>query len=103
MNTALTALRETENAIDADARLAERVSALTDAVVEAEAALELVERQYASGVASIFELIDAQTRLINANANLIAARADRVDNRIALHLAIAGDFAAGGGMSPNTQ
>ena len=61
VDTALTALREAENAIDADARLAERVDALAEAAVEAEAALELVERQYASGVASIFELIDAQT------------------------------------------
>lgn len=103
VDTALTALREAENAIDADARLADRVEALAEAVVEAEAALELVERQYASGVASIFELIDAQTRLINANAQLIAARADRVDNRIALHLAIAGDFTAGGGIAPGVQ
>jgi len=103
VDTALTALREAENAIDADARLAERVDALAEAVVEAEAALELVERQYASGVASIFELIDAQTRLINANAQLISARGDRVDNRIALHLAIAGDFAAGGGIAPGAS
>ncbi len=103
VETALTALRETENAIDADARLAERVSALTTAVNEAEEALELVERQYASGVATIFELIDAQSRLINANAQLITARGDRVDNRIALHLAIAGDFAAGGGIAPNAE
>ncbi len=103
VDTALTALRETENAIDADARLADRVEALTRAVTEAEEALELVERQYASGVATIFELIDAQSRLINANAQLITARADRVDNRIALHLAIAGDFTAGGGIAPDTQ
>ncbi|MCP2669369.1 efflux transporter outer membrane subunit [Maricaulaceae bacterium EIL42A08] len=103
VDAALTALRETENAIDADARLAVRVEALTRAVTEAEEALELVERQYASGVATIFELIDAQSRLINANAQLITARADRVDNRVALHLAIAGDFAAGGGIAPDAQ
>jgi multidrug efflux system outer membrane protein len=103
VDTALTALRETENAIDGDARLANRVDALTTAATEAEEALALVERQYASGVATIFELIDAQTRLINANAQLIAARADRVDNRIALHLAIAGDFAAGGGIAPDAN
>ena len=103
VDTALTALREAENAIDADMRLAERVDALNTAVVEAEAALELVERQYASGVATIFELIDAQSRLINAEAQLISARADRVDNRIALHLAIAGDFAVGGGIAPDGE
>jgi len=99
VNTALTALREAEDAIDADQRLAERVAALTEAASEAQEALALVERQYGSGLATIFELIDAQTRVISAQSQLIAARNERVDNRIALHLAIAGDFSAGGGIA----
>ncbi|MEQ8406346.1 MAG: efflux transporter outer membrane subunit [Oceanicaulis sp.] len=103
VDTVLTALREAENAIDADLRLNERVAALAEAAEEAQAALELVERQYASGVATIFELIDAQTRLINADSQLIAARAARVDNRVGLHLAVAGDFEAGGGYAPATE
>lgn len=103
VNTALNALREAENAIDADARLAERVDALTRASDEAAEALALVERQYASGVATIFELIDAQSRLISAQGQLITARAQRVDNRIALHLAVADDFNAGGGVAPVEQ
>lgn len=92
VNTALTALREVENALTADGLLAERVSALETARAEAAAALELVERQYASGVGTIFELIDAQTRLIQAESQLIAARRERLDNRVTLHLAIAGPF-----------
>jgi len=103
VNTALAALREAEDAIDADARLAERVDALTRASEEASEALALVERQYASGVATIFELIDAQSRLISAQGQLIAARAQRVDNRIALHLAVADDFSAGGGIAPDAR
>lgn len=103
VSTSLNALREAENAIDADALLAERVDALTRASEEAGAALALVERQYASGVATIFELIDAQSRLISAQAQLITARAQRVDNRIALHLAIADDFTAGGGYAPTRR
>ena len=63
---------------------------------EAAEALDLVERQYASGVATIFELIDAQSRLITAESQLIRARLERATNRVDLHLAIAGDFAAGG-------
>lgn len=97
--TVLNALEEAETAIYADQRLAEQVEALDVAQAEAEAALALVERQYASGVATIFELIDAQSRLIQAEAQLIGARRNRLDNRIALHLAIAGDFAAGGGVT----
>lgn len=103
VSTALTALREAENAIDADTRLAERVDALTRASEEAAEALALVERQYSSGVATIFELIDAQSRLISAQGQLITARAQRVDNRIALHLAVADSFSAGGGIAPVQQ
>lgn len=103
VNTALNALREAENAIDADGRLAERVDALTRASDEAAEALALVERQYASGVATIFELIDAQSRLISAQGQLITARAQRVDNRIALHLAVADDFNAAGGIAAAEQ
>ena len=99
VSTALTALREAEDAIEADRRLAERVDALTVASDEAREALALVQRQYASGLSTIFELIDAQTRQISAQSALISARNERVDNRIALHLAIAGDFSAGGGVT----
>lgn len=94
VDTSLTALREVENALTADGLLAERVSALETARAEAEAALALVERQYASGVGTIFELIDAQSRLTQAEGQLITARRERIDNRIALHLAIAGPFSA---------
>ncbi|WP_233245697.1 efflux transporter outer membrane subunit [Marinicauda salina] len=99
VETALAALREAEDAIYADQTLADRVAALAEARQEAEAALQLVERQYASGVATIFELLDAQSRLISAESQLIAARRERADNRVALHLAIAGDFASGGGVA----
>ncbi|MBI1265444.1 MAG: efflux transporter outer membrane subunit [Alphaproteobacteria bacterium] len=95
VETVLTALREVENALSADALLARRVDALAAASAEAEAALDLVDQQYASGIATIFELIDAQTRVIQAQSQLITARRERVDNRIALHLAIAGGFEAG--------
>lgn len=103
VNTSLTALREVENALTADSLLADRVTALETARAEAEAALQLVERQYASGVGTIFELIDAQTRLTQAEGQLISARRERIDNRIALHLAIAGPFAAQAPLSSSQQ
>jgi len=103
VNTALLALQEAENAIDADRRLEERVAALTEAAGEAQEALALVERQYASGLSTIFELIDAQSRVISAQQQLISARSDRLDNRVQLHLAIAGDFGPAGGITANSQ
>lgn len=103
VNTSLTALREVENALTADSLLEARVAALETARAEAEAALELVERQYASGVGTIFELIDAQTRLTQAESQLISARRERIDNRIALHLAIAGPFGSSAAASPSQE
>lgn len=94
VETSLTALREVENALQSDGFLAQRVVAQQTALEEAAAALELVERQYAQGVGTIFELIDAQTRLTQAESQLISARRERIDNRVALHLATAGPFAA---------
>lgn len=97
VSTVLTAWREAENAIDGDARLAERVAALSEALEEAAAAQALVERQYASGVATIFELLDAQSRVITAEQQLLAAQRERATNRVDFHLAVAGGFSAGGG------
>jgi len=97
VSTTLSAFQEAENAIYADAALADRVDALRVAQEEAAAALALVEREYARGVATIFELLDAQSRVISAESQLIAARRDRATNRVAFHVATAGGFSAGGG------
>lgn len=91
-NTVLNAWREAEDAIHADRALADRVEALTAAAEEAAAAEELVLRQYTSGVASIFELLDAQSRRISAESFLISARRERATNRVDLYLAIAGNY-----------
>lgn len=91
-NAALAAYQEAENALDADLALAEQVARLTTAVEEALAAEASVELDYARGQRTIFELLDAQRRRISAQRSLITARAQRVDNRVQLHLAIGGAF-----------
>ncbi|MEM9015296.1 MAG: TolC family protein, partial [Pseudomonadota bacterium] len=48
--------------------------------------------RYASGAATIFELLDAQTRRISAESQYIQAQQQRVSNRVVLYLAIGGDF-----------
>lgn len=99
VETALNALNEAEGAIFNDELLAGGVSTLEVSRNEAAGALELVERQYANGVATVFELLDAQNRLTTAESQLLSARRQRAENRVDLHLAIAGDFTAGGGIS----
>ncbi|MFZ5617313.1 MAG: efflux transporter outer membrane subunit [Pseudomonadota bacterium] len=90
--TALQAYEEAENALDAETYLAASEAALKFAYEEAAAAEELTERRYSSGTATIFDLLNAQTRRISAESSYILAQRQRVSNRVALYLAIGGDF-----------
>lgn len=90
--TALEAYEEAENAIDAETFLAASESALKLAYEEAAAAEDLTERRYSSGTATIFDLLNAQTRRISSESSYILAQRQRVSNRVALYLAIGGDF-----------
>ncbi len=94
ISTVLTAWREAEDALDGEVYLARRVAALEESAREAEEAEKLAEREYGRGVGTIFELLDAQRRRINAQSQLLAAGRERAANRVRLHLAIAGDFNA---------
>ncbi|NOX96022.1 MAG: efflux transporter outer membrane subunit [Alphaproteobacteria bacterium] len=90
--TVLIAYQEAENALSAESLLALREDALRLAYEEAAAAEELTERRYASGAATIFNLLDAQTRRISSESQYIQAQQQRVSNRVQLYLAIGGDF-----------
>ncbi len=90
--TVLEAYEEAENAVAAEGYLALREDALKLAFEEAAFAEQLTERRYASGAASIFNLLDAQTRRISAEVQYITAQRERVANRVTLYLAIGGDF-----------
>ncbi|MEE2525456.1 efflux transporter outer membrane subunit [Hyphobacterium sp. HN65] len=92
--TVLAAWREAEDAIYADGMLAARVDALQTAYEQAAAAEELVIRQYGSGLATVFELLDAQSRRIAAEGQYISARRERATNRVDIYLAIGGSFEA---------
>jgi len=86
----LTAWREVEDALTADVLLAQQEAAQTVAFEEAGFAEELAERQYIGGTITIFNLIDAQTRRLTAESQLVSARASRAINRVSYHLALGG-------------
>ncbi|MEP0313592.1 MAG: efflux transporter outer membrane subunit [Hyphomonas sp.] len=88
--TALTAWGEVEDAIAADTYLAQQEDAQMRALEEARLAEELAERQYTSGTITVFNLIDAQTRRLTSESQLVSARATRASNRISYHLALGG-------------
>ncbi|ANP45434.1 efflux transporter outer membrane subunit [Candidatus Viadribacter manganicus] len=96
VRTSIAAWREVEGTISADQSLEVREEQFTIAANEAREAQALAEREYARGVATLFELIDAYTRRIDAERGLITARSARVSNRIAYHVALGGGARTGG-------
>ena len=92
VSAVLTAWKEVEDALAADALLAAQVEAQTVAYEQALAAEGLAERQYQNGLTTIFNLIDTQTRRINAEASLISAQTSRAINRVQFHLALGGEL-----------
>ncbi|HYD88912.1 MAG TPA: efflux transporter outer membrane subunit [Vitreimonas sp.] len=96
VRTSIAAWREVEGTISADQSLEVRETQFAIAADEAREAQALAEREYARGVATLFELIDAYTRRIDAERGLIQARAARVSNRITYHVALGGGARTGG-------
>ena len=79
-----------EDALAADVLLAQQETAQGVSFEEARYAEDLAERQYISGTITIFDLIDAQSRRLNAESLLVSARANRAINRVSYHLALGG-------------
>jgi len=92
--TALTAFREVENALESERFLAVQVAASRNAATEARAAEELALDQYRRGLTGIITLLESQRRKFNADSALIDVVNLRLQNRIDLHLALGGDFEA---------
>ncbi len=86
---ALDALREVENALDADVRLASEEAALGQAVEEFSAAERLAWERYQKGLIDIITPLQAQRQANEAKTRHLSLQAQRVDNRIRLHLALA--------------
>lgn len=90
VGSVLQAYLDVENALDAEARLEERETALRVSAEEALEAEKRLELRYTEGLATILQLLDAQTRRISAEGQLISARAERLQNRVRLHVALGG-------------
>ena len=95
VSTVLSAYQEVENAIAAETLLAAREDALKLAFEEASASEDLTERQYINGTRNIFNLIQAQQRRISNESQYIAARQQRLINRVQLYMALGGTFDVG--------
>lgn len=88
----LTAFKEVETALAAEAFLREEEAALQTAVTEAARSVKLAAGQYERGLTDILTLLDAQRRLFDARSTLTAVQAQRLRSRADLHLALGGEF-----------
>ncbi len=87
------AFADVENAISRAASLDERYDALLDAERNAKAALDLALEQYQRGLVSYTIVLESQRQAFDAEATVVQLRNQRLQNRIALYLALGGDFA----------
>ncbi|HRX55751.1 MAG TPA: hypothetical protein P5016_14640, partial [Verrucomicrobiales bacterium] len=90
--TALTAFREVETALAAEAFYVKQLEALERASAEASRAERLSLSNYENGVVEVITVLESQRRNFDARTALLRAKAERLRNRVDLHLALGGGF-----------
>ncbi len=91
-STLLKAFREVETALANEALLHSREQELNEAAKQARAAEKLAVDRYESGLESFLAVLESQRRSLDADSLVISVRRQRLDNRVALHLALGGGF-----------
>ena len=86
----LTAFREVESALAAEAYLREQLVALETAAEESTRALELAEERYGRGLVDIITVLEAQRRAFSSRSAVLGAESALLTNRLAVHLALGG-------------
>ena len=87
------AFAEVENAISRTVSLDRRYEALLEADKNSRAALELALDQYQRGLVSYTTVLVSQRQAFDAAATVVQLKNQRLQNRLALNLALGGDFA----------
>lgn len=88
----LDAFREVETTLAAEDYLSSQAKALDISAKESIEAEEIAWSQYRRGLVDIITVLEAQRRSVSAQSSLIGIRNQQLQNRIDLHLALAGDF-----------
>ncbi|WP_169715711.1 efflux transporter outer membrane subunit [Sphingomonas mucosissima] len=89
---ALNALTEVEGALAADRFLAAREQALLEAATAAEGASRVAFNRYREGIDPFIAVLESQQQALDSRAAALTARRTRLENRVALHLALGGGF-----------
>lgn len=88
------AFTDVENAITQEQSLISRYETTVEAEKNARAAEQLSFEQYQKGLVSYATVLEAQNRSFEAQSSVIEIKNQMIGNRIALHIALGGDFAA---------
>lgn len=86
--TLLTAVQETQNALDSETALSARISHTNVALANAERSVSTIEGQYRQGLADILDLISVYDTRFNLQAQAVELHAQKLQNRIDLGLAL---------------
>lgn len=97
VSIALTAFREVEDGLANERYYAERVMELRHAETHLREASRIATDRYEAGVLTIFELDQTRRRDFTTRLEHLALRTEQLRQRLALHLALGGDF------EPSTQ
>jgi multidrug efflux system outer membrane protein len=88
----LAAFREVETALTNEEALGGREREIASALEQTEAVAALAEQRYVEGLGERVTSLEAVRRLLETRGQLLSIRRARLDNRIALHLALGGGF-----------
>lgn len=86
------AFADVENAISRAASLTQRYQALVEAEKNSRAALELALEQYQRGLVTYTTVLESQRQAFDAETTVVQLKNQRLQNRIALYLALGGEF-----------
>ena len=86
--TLLTAVQETQNALDSETALSARISHTNVALANAERSVSTIEGQYRQGLADILDLLSVYETRFNLRAQAVELHAQKLQNRIDLGLAL---------------
>jgi outer membrane protein TolC len=88
----LSAYREVEDALANERHLKHREHYLSTMVKEFKTAYDMTDANYNIGQGTILDVLNAQSKWINAKILQTQVRKERLINRINLHLALGGSF-----------
>ena len=91
-NTALQAFSEVETALAAEEYLVQRERYLSVSAEQSRAAEIIADDRYRSGLDNYITVLESQRLALQAEGDLIAARRQRLENRVDLYLALGGGF-----------